>query len=61
MDDSHNNKLGDTVRILRPPPRVFTTPIGKNVWMGGVDECELELESEDSAGTDPYNRPLVVS
>lgn len=49
-----NGQLGDTIRIRRPP-RVFTTDLGKNVWMGDVDPCELELELENGVNTDPYD------
>lgn len=48
-----NNKAGDTVRILRPPPRVFTDQCGQNIWMGEVEHLELELEQP--VNTDPYN------
>ena len=50
---SENNHIGDTVRVLRPPPRVFTTTVGQNVWMGEVEDIELELE--ESLESDPYN------
>ena len=53
MDTQFESKSGDTVRILRPPPRVFTDIIGNNVWMGDVEPLELELE--DPVATDPYN------
>ena len=46
-------RIGDTIRIRRPPPRVFTNPLGRNVWMGEVAPCELELEPP--VGTDPYD------
>lgn len=52
------NHIGDTVRVLRPPPRVFTSPEGKNVWMGDVEPCELELD--DPGPADPYNSNPVV-
>ena len=47
-EDAKATALGDTVRI-RKPPRVFTTVLGQNIWMGDVDPCELELE--DGNGT----------
>ncbi len=53
MSENLNDKPGDTVRILRPPPRVFTDLCGRNVWMGGVEPLELALENP--ANTDPYN------
>jgi len=53
MDNKLNDKSGDTVRILRPPPRVFTDHCGQNIWMGEVEHLELELEQP--ASTDPYN------
>ncbi len=53
MSDSTENHIGDTVRVLRPPPKVFTDDLGKNVWMGDVEPVELELE--DAAAADPYN------
>lgn len=53
MSSNLKDKSGDTVRILRPPPRVFTDPVGQNVWMGEVKAVELELVQPDD--TDPYN------
>ncbi len=53
MSDNSKNRIGDTVRVLRPPPRVFTDDLGKNVWMGDVEPVELELE--DAPAADPYN------
>ncbi len=53
MSDFRKDGSDDTVRLLRPPPRVFTDPSGHSVWMGEVEVLELELEQ--SAGTDPYN------
>ena len=50
--------VADTVRI-RKPPRVFTTVLGQNIWMGDVDECELELEGRN--GSDPYDNATVDS
>lgn len=47
--------IEDTVRILRRPPRVFTDPLGHNVWMGDVKPLELEVEPP-AGDTDPYNR-----
>lgn len=52
------DKCGDTVRILRPPPRVFTDLSGRNVWIGGVEPIELALE--DPTNTDPYNSAEVT-
>lgn len=48
--------VADTVRI-RKPPRVFTTVLGQNIWMGDVDPCELELEA--GGGSDPYDNATV--
>ncbi|MBT8078254.1 MAG: hypothetical protein KJO31_06735 [Gammaproteobacteria bacterium] len=53
MSDLLKEKSGDTVRIPRPPARVFTDPLGRNVWMGDVEPLELELEQP--VNTDPYN------
>ena len=53
MSDKPDNRSGDTVRLLRPPPRVFTDPNGRNVWMGDVEVLDLELMP--AANTDPYN------
>lgn len=53
MSDKPDNRSGDTVRLLRPPPRVFTDPCGHNVWMGDVEVLDLELVP--AANTDPYN------
>ena len=55
MSEERTNELepvGDTVRIRRPP-RVFTTVLGQNVWMGDVEPCELELERP--VNTNPYD------
>ena len=49
-------QIGDTVRIRRPP-RVFTTVLGQNIWMGDVEPYELELEHKVS--TDPYDSTAV--
>ena len=53
MSSHYKNQTGDTVRILRPPPRVFTDDLGHNVWMGDVEPLDLELEQ--AAANDPYN------
>lgn len=53
MSDSLQDKCGDTVRILRPPPRVFTDLCGRNVWMGSVEPIDLALDHP--VNTDPYN------
>jgi len=45
---------GDTIRLLRPPPRVFTEARGQTVWMGDIEVLEFELQ-DDEAGRDPYN------
>jgi len=55
MKQALSNRTGDTVRIQRPPPKVFTDPIGRNVWMSGIDPCDLELEADSSADTNPYD------
>lgn len=51
-EDATAAVAADTVRI-RKPPRVFTTVLGQNIWMGDVDHCELELE--DANGSNPYD------
>lgn len=53
MSDKSGDRSGDTVRLLRPPPRVFTDSVGHNVWMGDVEVLELELLP--AANSDPYN------
>ncbi len=53
MSDVTSDNAPDTVRILRPPPKVFTTELGQNVWMAEVEPLELELE--EAVSTDPYN------
>ncbi len=55
MEHSESQHIGDTVRIRRPP-RVFTDPLGRNVWMGGVDPCDLDLERDPAGSSDPYNK-----
>lgn len=58
MSEKLDKKSGDTVRILRPPPRVFTDNIGRNIWMGDVDPVDLALE--ETPNHDPYNSAEVV-
>jgi len=53
MNSEPTDDPGDTVRLLRPPPKVFTRPRGQTVWMGDVDGLELELVEESHS--DPYN------
>ncbi len=53
MSSDTNEKSGDTVRLRRPPPRVYTDQCGHNVWMGEVEVLELELV--EAVNTDPYN------
>lgn len=53
MNNEVNIESGDTVRILRPPPRVYTNPLGRNIWMGDVEPLELALDNPPN--TDPYN------
>ena len=53
MSDHLRDESGDTVRLLRPPPRVFTETTGQNVWMGDIEPLELEVETP--VNTDPYN------
>lgn len=53
MSVESNQESGDTVRILRPPPRVYTDPLGRNIWMGEVEPLEMALETPSN--TDPYN------
>lgn len=53
MSENLEEKSGDTIRILRPPPRVFTNALGQNVWMGDVEPLELALDAP--VNTDPYN------
>ena len=56
----NSEPTGDTIRILRPPPRVYTNPLGQNLWMGEVEPVELELDREHGTNTDPYNSaPLI--
>lgn len=59
-DDNH---IGDTVRIKRPPPKVFTDELGRNVWMSGIEPCRLELEGIKASEDDPYNSglPFAIS
>ena len=52
-------ETGDTVRLLRPPPRVVTDTLGNNVWMGDVEVLDLELVQ--TVSTDPYNSAGVVA
>ena len=56
MSDERPENSDDTVRLLRPPPRVITDALGRNVWMGDVEPLELELDQPVT--TDPYNSDL---
>jgi hypothetical protein len=58
MSNNFEDQTGDTVRILRPPPRVTTDPLGRNVWLGDIEPLELALE--DAANSDPYNSAEVT-
>ncbi len=52
-DDTH---IGDTIRVLRPPPKVYTDRLGRSFWMPEVDESSTELNVEaDGTSFDPYN------
>ena len=53
MNRKSEETKGDTVRLLRPPPRVFTDQCGRNVWMGDVEVLDLELAQPENC--DPYN------
>ncbi len=61
MDASKRNHIGDTVRIKRPPPKVFTDELGRNVWMSSVEPCGLELEIDPIRDGDPYNSGSALS
>lgn len=54
MSNKLTDVTGDTVKLLRPPPRVFTETKGQTVWMGEIQALELEIEP-DPPKTDPYN------
>ena len=56
MSADRPDNTDDTVRMLRPPPRVFTDALGRNVWMGDIEPLELELDQPGN--TDPYNSAL---
>lgn len=56
-----NENNGDTVRILRPPPKVYTDELGHNIWMSGVDSIALEVSGETGNSTDPYNHGLAFT
>ena len=53
MKRKSQEEPADTVRLLRPPPRVFTDPCGNNVWMGEVEVLDLDLLQPENF--DPYN------
>lgn len=53
MSREIEHRPGDTVRLRRPPPRVFTDTVGTNVWMGDIELAELE--EAQVVNTDPYN------
>ena len=54
MSINPTENVEDTVRLRRPPPRVYTETQGQTVWMGDVESFDLELEPE-SKSDDPYN------
>jgi hypothetical protein len=54
MEHRKEQHIGDTVRIRRPP-KVFTDPIGRTVWMSDVKPGEFELNDETAANDDPYD------
>ena len=55
MNRNDKDTSGDTVRLRRPPARIFTDECGNNVWMGDVDVVDLELVQIDDKSDDPYN------
>lgn len=57
MSNELEDRSGDTVRLRRPPPRVYTDPMGNNVWMGEIEV--IELEPVKVVNTDPYNTAIV--
>lgn len=59
MDMPRVSSGGDTMRLLRPPPRVFTDERGRSVWMCYVVPCELTLQTGRVRGTDPYNSGIA--
>lgn len=58
MDTNNAITSDDTVRILRPPPKVYTDELGHNIWMSGVEPFEFEVTGEPPYSTDPYNYGL---
>ena len=60
MDSSNKDTSDDTVRLRRPPARVFTDECGNNVWMGDVEVVDLELVQIDDSSDDPYNNAKIV-
>lgn len=59
MDKPAASSIDDTVRILRPPPKVFTDERGRTVWMSGIAPFELALDADACRSTDPYNSGLA--
>ena len=55
MDSTDKDSSGDTVRMRRPPARVFTDSVGVNVWMGDIEVVDFELVQIDETSDDPYN------
>ncbi|MGB5739168.1 MAG: hypothetical protein WBM54_07460 [Woeseia sp.] len=53
MSSKFEDRSGDTVRLRRPAPRVFTDPTGRSIWMGEVELLEIDLVQ--AVATDPYN------
>ena len=51
--------IDDTVRILRPPPKVFTDERGRTVWMSGIAPFDLSLDVDARVSTAPYNSGLA--
>ena len=60
MNSNDKDNTSDTVRLRRPPARVFTDDCGNNVWMGDVEVVDLELVQVDDSNDDPYNNAEIV-
>jgi hypothetical protein len=59
MQQIKNQHIGDTIRIRRPP-KVYTTELGRSIWMSDIEPCTLELETR--VFTNPYdNNPAGIS
>lgn len=59
MEDMNEQQADATVRLQRPPPKVYTDERGRTIWMGGVESCRFELETDIALSTNPYDSAVA--